>query len=277
VSRRLSLASPIRSIASVRTMSAMVYTKPFSTGGPATGWVGETDLRPETASQPLAQLSFPATEIYAMPSATQSLLDDAAVDIDQWIADEVEQVFAEREGAAFVSGDGVKKPTGFLTSATVAQAAWTWGKLGYLATGAAGAFAPANPSDILVDLVYGLKGGYRQNGTFVMNRRVQSTIRKFKDTTGNYLWTPPTAPGGKAMLMNFPIVEAEDMPDIAADSFALAFGDFRRGYLVVDRQGIRILRDPYSAKPYVLFYTTKRVGGGIQDFDAIKLLKFGVS
>lgn len=277
VSRRLSLASPIRSIASVRTISAMVYTKPFATSGPVTGWVGETDARPETASPPLAQLSFPATEIYAMPSATQSLLDDAAVDLDRWIADEVEQVFAEREGTAFVTGDGVKKPTGFLAAPKVAQSAWAWGKLGYLPTGVASAFAAANPSDVLVDLLYAVKGGYRQNGTFVMNRKVQSTVRKFKDTTGQYLWTPPSGPGGRAMLMNFPIVESEDMPDVAVDSFSIAFGDFRRGYLVVDRQGMRILRDPYSAKPYVLFYTTKRVGGGIQDFDAIKLLKFGVA
>jgi HK97 family phage major capsid protein len=277
VSRRLSIASPIRSIAGVRTISSMVYSKPFSTTGPATGWVGEADARPETASPPLAQLTFPAAEIYAMPSATQALLDDAAVNIDQWIAEEVDQVLAEKEGTAFVSGDGVKKPTGFLAATKVAQAAWSWGRLGYLATGVAGNFPAASPSDILVDLVYALKAGYRQNATFVMNRKVQSVFRKFKDASGNYLWSPPATPGGRAMLMNYPVAEAEDMPDMATDSFALAVGDFRRGYLVVDRQGMRILRDPYSAKPYVLFYTTKRVGGGIQDFDAIKLLKFGVS
>jgi HK97 family phage major capsid protein len=277
VSRRLSIASPIRSIASVRTISSMVYSKPFSTTGPATGWVGEADARPETASPPLAQLTFPAAEIYAMPSATQALLDDAAVNIDQWIAEEVDQVLAEKEGTAFVSGDGVKKPTGFLAATKAAQASWSWGRLGYLATGVAGNFPAASPSDILIDLVYALKAGYRQNATFVMNRKVQSVFRKFKDSTGNYLWSPPAMPGGRAMLMNYPVVEAEDMPDMATDSFALAVGDFRRGYLVVDRQGMRILRDPYSAKPYVLFYTTRRVGGGIQDFDAIKLLKFGVS
>jgi HK97 family phage major capsid protein len=277
VSRRLSIVSPIRSIASVRTISSMVYSKPFSTTGPATGWVGEADARPETASPPLAQLTFPAAEIYAMPSATQALLDDSAVNIDQWIAEEVDQVLAEKEGTAFVSGDGIKKPTGFLSATKIAQSSWSWGKLGYLATGVAGNFPAASPSDILVDLVYALKAGYRQNATFVMNRKVQSIFRKFKDSTGNYLWSPPATAGGRATLMNYPVVEAEDMPDMATDSFALAVGDFRRGYLVVDRQGMRILRDPYSAKPYILFYTTKRVGGGIQDFDAIKLLKFGVS
>lgn len=277
IARRLALISPIRSLATVRSISASVFNKAFSTTGPAAGWVGETDARPETTSQPLAQLSFPATEIYAMPSATQSLLDDAAVNVEQWIAEEVEQIFAERGGAAFVNGDGIKKPTGFLAPTKVANASWSWSKIGYLATGVAGAFAASNPSDILIDLIYALKAGYRQNATFVMNRKVQSAVRKFKTTTGDYLWQPPAAPGGKAMLMIFPIAEAEDMPDIATDSYSIAFGDFRRGYLVVDRMGIRVLRDPYSAKPYVLFYTTKRVGGGVQDFDAIKLLKFGLS
>ena len=140
-----------------------------------------------------------------------------------------------------------------------------------------GDFAATSPSDVLFDLVYALRAGYRQNARFVMNRKVQSRVRKFKTTTGEYIWEPPATLGGPATLMNFPLVEAEDMPDIAADSFSIAFGDFNRGYLVVDRLGVRVLRDPYSAKPYVLFYTTKRVGGGMQDFEAIKLLKFGTT
>jgi HK97 family phage major capsid protein len=152
-----------------------------------------------------------------------------------------------------------------------------WGKLGYVASGLAGGFAASNPSDALVDLVYALKAGYRQNAAFVMNRKTQAAIRKFKDTGGSYLWQPPSLAGGRASLMTFPLVEAEDMPDVATNSLSIAFGDFRRGYLVVDRSGVRVLRDPYSAKPYVLFYTTKRVGGGVQDFDAIKLMKFAAS
>jgi HK97 family phage major capsid protein len=239
--------------------------------------VGETAARPQTASQILSDLTFPVMELYAMPSATQTLLDDGAIDIEQWIADEVETVFAEKEGQAFIAGDGIDKPKGILSYTNVANSSWTWGNIGYLATGVAGAFGASNPSDQLIDLVYSLKGGYRQNGTFVMNRTTQSAIRRFRDTQGNYLWQPPATLGGQAQLMTFPVVEAEDMPAIAANSFSLAFGDFRRGYLVVDRMGIRILRDPFSAKPYVLFYTTKRVGGGVQDFEAIKLLKFGVS
>ena len=247
------------------------------TAGPATGWVGETDARPQTASPNLDALSFPAMELYAMPAATATLLDDSAVDLDEWIASEVELVFAMQEGAAFVGGDGVNKPKGFLSYPTAVNASWSWGNLGYLVSGAAGTFAASNPSDTLVDLIYALKAGYRQNGSFVMNRKTQATIRKFKDTTGAYLWQPPAQSGGRATLMTFPVVEAEDMPDVAANALAVAFGDFQRGYLIVDRVGVRVLRDPYSAKPYVLFYTTKRVGGGVQDFDAIKLLKMAAS
>ena len=277
IGRRLAAISPIRAIAGVREISGGVYKKPFMTAGPATGWVGETDARSQTTSPTLDALSFPAMELYAMPAATATLLDDSAVNIDEWIASEVELTFAVQEGAAFVSGDGSNKPKGFLSYDTVANGSWVWGKLGYIASGSAGAFPEDDPSDVLVDLIYALKAGYRQNGTFVMNRKTQGTIRKFKDTGGGYLWQPPAQAGGRASLMTFPLIEAEDMPDVGANSLSIAFGDFRRGYLIVDRLGVRVLRDPYSAKPYVLFYTTKRVGGGVQDFDAIKLVKFAAS
>ncbi len=277
IGQRLAAISPIRAISSVREISGNVYKKPFMTAGPATGWVGETDTRAQTTSPTLDALSFPAMELYAMPAATATLLDDSAVNIDEWIASEVELTFAVQEGAAFVNGDGSNKPRGFLNTTAVANGSWTWGNLGYVASGSAGAFPSSNPSDVLVDTIYALKAGYRQNGAFVMNRKTQAAIRKFKDTTGAYLWQPPAQAGGRASLMTFPLVEAEDMPDIAANSLSIAFGDFRRGYLIVDRLGVRVLRDPYSAKPYVLFYTTKRVGGGVQDFDAIKLVKFAAS
>ena len=275
--RRMTAASPIRAIASVREISTATYRKAFSTSGPASGWVAEADPRPETNNQKLADMSFPAMELYAMPAATQSLLDDAAVDVELWIAEEVDSAFAEQESAAFVNGNGVNRPAGFLSYPKSTMAAWSWGKTAYVPTGAAGALPAANPSDVLVDLIYSVRAGYRQNARFVMNRKTQSSIRKLKASTGEYLWQPPTGLGQSASLMNFPLVESEDMPDISADSFSIAFGDFQRGYLVVDRRGVRILRDPYSAKPYVLFYTTKRVGGGVQDFDAIKLLKFGTA
>ena len=209
-----------------------------------------------------------------MPAATQTLLDDAVVNIDDWLAGEVETAFAEQEGVAFVTGNGVSRPRGFLSYDAVANAAFVPGKLGFVTTGAAGAFPATNPADVLFDLVYALRAGYRQNAGFVMSRRTQSTIRKFKDSDGNYLWQPPLAADRAATLIGFPVTEAEAMPDLDTGSLSIAFGDFRRGYLVVDRIGLRVLRDPYSAKPYVLFYTTKRVGGGVQDFDAIKLLKF---
>lgn len=279
ISRLLTAVSPMRAICGVRQVSSSVYKKPITVTGPQVGWVGEIAARTQTNSQVIDELSFPTTELYAMPAATQSFLDDAAVDVGQWIADEVNAAFAEQETAAFITGNGVNKPSGFLNADTVAEDSWAWEKLGFIATGADGAFSASedvvDASDVLIDLVYALKAGYRQNATWLMNRRTQGAVRKLKDADGNYLWHPASAPDGRASLMGFPLVEAEDMPDIDVDATPIAFGDFRRGYLIVDRMGVNVLRDPYSAKPYVLFYTTKRVGGGIAGYDAIKLLKFG--
>ena len=277
IGRRLTAVSPIRSIAGIRTVSSGIYRKPFAIAGFPTGWVGETDARPETTTPTIAELEYPVMELYAMPAATNALLEDTAVDLDQWIAGEVEMAFAEQESAAFVAGDGNKKPRGFLNYATVDESVWVWGTIGTVPTGTAGAFDAAAPMDVLVDAVYALKAGYRQNAHFVMNRRTQAAIRKIKDADGNYIWAPPPSAGARASIMSFPVTEAEDMPDIGANSLAIAFGDFSRAYLIVDRIGVRVLRDPYSQKPYVLFYTTKRVGGGMQDFDALKLIKFGVA
>ena len=268
--------SPIRTIAGVRQVSGSVFKKPFATTGAATGWVAETAARPETNTPTLAELTFPTMELYAMPAATSSLLDDSAVNIDEWLAEEVRSAFSEQEGQAFVSGDGVNKPQGFLSYTTVDNASWAWGNVGTISTGVAGDFPASDPGDVLIDLIYAVRSGYRANGHFVMNRSTQGEIRKMKDVDGNYLWQPAASPGETPTLLGFPVTEAEDMPDITTDSLSIAFGDFSRGYLIVDRVGIRVLRDPYSAKPYVLFYTTKRVGGGIQDFDAIKLMKFGI-
>lgn len=266
--------SPIRAIAGVIQVSGSVYKKPFATSGAASGWVAAAAPRPQTDAPALTELAFPTMELYAMPAATQALLDDAAVNIDQWIADEVRAAFALQEGTAFITGDGVSKPKGLLAYDQVADSAWTHGKIGTIATGVSGGFPASNPADKLIDLVYAVKSGSRANAHFLMNRATQAVVRKLKDADGTYLWQPSIGPGQAPTLMGFPIAESEDMPDIAADATPIAFGDFRRGYLIVDRVGIRVLRDPYSAKPYVLFYTTKRVGGGVQDFEAIKLLKF---
>lgn len=266
--------SPMRAIASVRQVSGSVYKKPFATGGFATGWVAETAARTETNTPTLQELSFPTMELYAMPAATATLLDDSAVNIDEWIAEEVRDTFAQQEGTAFVSGDGSNKPKGFLTYTKVADGSWSWGNIGCIKTGVDGGFPASDPGHKLIDLIYTLKAGYRTGATFVFNRGTQAAIRKMKDGDGHYIWQPAAAAGEPSLLMGYPVVESEDMPTIANDSYSVAFGDFRRGYLIVDRVGIRVLRDPYSSKPYVLFYTTKRVGGGVQDFNAIKLLQF---
>ncbi len=277
IGRRLSVVSPIRALATIRQVSGAVLKKPFALSGMNTGWVAETAARPETATPQLSELSFETMELYAMPAATQALLDDSAVDIEAWIAGEVDTAFGEQEGAAFISGDGIGKPKGFLSYPVVDNDIWDWGNIGYVPTGVSGGFAASGPGDVLIDAAYCLKAGHRANANFIMNRTSQAAIRKFKDADGNYLWQPPSALGQPASLMGFPVTEAEDMPDIAAGSLAIAIGDFAAGYLVVDRMGVRVLRDPYSAKPYVLFYTTKRVGGGVQNFEAIKLVKFAVS
>ena len=276
IERRLMATSPMREIATVRTVASGVFRKPVSTAGIASGWVAETAARPETDPATLALLEFPAADLYANPAATQSLLDDALVDLDEWLAAEVEDAFAAQETQAFVNGDGTNKPKGFLGYSIVADASHAWGDIGYVASGVAGAFSASSPTDRLLDLIYAPKAQFRPNGRFVMNRKTVSAVRKFKDADGNYIWAPATRPGETASLLGYPVTEIETMPDIAANSCAIAFGDFQRGYLIVDRAGVRVLRDPYSAKPYVLFYTTKRVGGGVQNFDAIKVMKFAV-
>lgn len=277
IAHRLRDLSPIRALATVRQVTGAVLKKPFAIAGPDVGWVGEADVRPETTSSTFKEMAFPTMELYAMPAATSALLEDNAVDLDQWITAEIEAAFAEQEGAAFIAGDGTNKPRGLLDYTKVAESAWAWDKIGYIATGTDADLPASDASDVLLDTVYALKAGYRQNGNWLMSRKTQAAVRKLKDSDGDYIWKPPATADQKPSLMGFAVNEAEDMPAIGSDSYSIAFGDFARGYLVVDRRGVSVLRDPYSAKPYVLFYTTKRVGGGVQDFDAIKLIKFGVS
>ncbi|WP_370234142.1 MULTISPECIES: phage major capsid protein [Henriciella] len=268
IEARLMQASPMRQIASVRQTSAGVYRKPVSLGIGA-AWAGETDARPETTTAGLSLLEFPAGELYAMPAATQTLLNDSYADVDEWLADEVEAAFSIQESAAFVTGDGSGKPRGFLDYTIVAEASHAWGQIGSVA----GDFALDDAGDQLIDLIQTPKSQFRVNGRFVMNRRTVAAVRKLKDGDGRYLWRPGMN-GEAQTIFGYPVTELEDMPDIGPGNAAIAFGDFRRGYLIADRQGARVLRDPYSAKPYVLFYTTKRVGGGVQNFDAIKAMVF---
>lgn len=268
IESRLQAASPMRAIASIRQTSAGVYRKPVSLGA-AAQWAAETAARTETTAPDLALLDFPVGELYAMPAATQTLLEDAFADVDAWLADEVEVAFSAQESAAFISGDGVAKPKGMLDYTIKTEGTQVWGEIGSVA----GDFTAIDPADQLLDLIYAPKSQFRANGRFVMNRRTVSAVRKLKDGDGRYLWQPGTG-GDASTILGYPVTEIEEMPDIGAANAAIAFGDFRRGYLVVDRQGARVLRDPFSAKPYVLFYTTKRVGGGVQNFDAIKVMVF---
>ncbi|GBF58219.1 hypothetical protein PbB2_01891 [Candidatus Phycosocius bacilliformis] len=277
IDRRIIASSPMRRLAAIRTTSANVFRKPIAVTAPAVGWVAETAARTETATPSLDLLSFPMGEMYAMAAATQTLLDDALLDMDQWLAGEIAESFSAAESIAFISGDGVNKPKGLLAYTAAPDATATWGQLGYLASGVAGAFPAANPVDKLVDLTYAPKTPYRANASFLMNRRTVGLVRKFKDSAGQYIWQPSLVAGQPATLLGFPVVECEDMPDVSASGLAIAFGDFEKGYLIVDRADVRVLRDPYTNKPFVMFYVTKRLGGGVQNFDAIKLLKFTVS
>lgn len=279
IDRVLSTVSAMRGIARVVSISTSVYKKVVNQGGTTSGWVGEKDSRPETNTSQLSTLEFPAMELYANPGATQGLLDDSSVDIGAWLASEVDVVFAEQEGAAFISGNGVARPRGLLAYDTVANASYAWGKLGYIASGVAAALSDGsnNGVDKLIDLTYALKQGYRSNANWLMNRATAASIRKLKDSYGQYLWQPSTQAGQPGTLLGYPLVDDDNMSDVGANAFPIAFGDFQRGYLIVDRQGVRVLRDPYTNKPYVMFYTTKRVGGGVQNFEAIKLMKVATS
>jgi HK97 family phage major capsid protein len=269
----LAEVSPFRNLATIRAVSTANFTKPISSGGAVAGWAGDAETRTETTAPDLDLIEFPAGELYAMPAATQTLLDDSVADVDQWLAEEVQDVFSAQETAAFVLGDGVNKPRGILSYPQAADGSESKGEIGYVPTGVDGDFDAEAPIDALIDLTYAPETRYRRNASFIMNRRTLGRLRKFKDADGNYIWQASNQAGQPSTLLGFPVIEIEDMPDIASGSMPVAFGDFRRGYLIADRQGVRVLRDPYSAKPFVLFYTTKRVGGGIQDFSAIKLLK----
>jgi HK97 family phage major capsid protein len=274
----LKSASPIRSIANVVQVGTAGYRKLVTTGGTPSGWTAETDARPVTASPVFNEIAPPTGELYANPSASQAMLDDAQFDVEQWLADEIAAEFARAEGAAFVNGSGVNRPRGFLQAptATTADNARAFGTLQYLASGAAGDFA-ANATERLIDLVHALRAPYRQGAAFVMNATTLARIRKFKTSDGQFLWQPSLVAGTPATLLGYPVVEAEDMPDIAANSLSIAFGNFRHGYVVAERQETQILRDPYTNKPFVTFYATKRVGGAVTNSEAIKLMKFAAS
>lgn len=270
IDRVMAKTSAMRQLATVRAIGAATYKKLVGVAGTTSGWVGEGDTRDDTSTPKLSELEFPAMQIYAQPAATQEMLDDASFDIGAWLSDEVNIEFVEQEGSAFINGSGIKKPRGILQYDTAEDASWAWGKLGYKVSGSS---TDITSLDSLIDLTYALKQGFRQNASWLMNRITAAKLRKLKDSTGQYLWQPSTQLGQPATLSGYAVGDDDNMPDVGAGAFPVAFGDFRRGYLIVDRLGVRVLRDPFTSKGYVKFYTTKRVGGGVQQFEAIKLLK----
>lgn len=278
ISRVAQDVTAMRRVAAVQRISVgSSYTEFVSKGGAAASFVGETDARAETASPDLARVETFAHEMYSAPKASQQLLDDAQVDIGQWLVDEVGVAFAEKEGEKFITGSGVNEPKGILDYTTVANASYAWGSLGYIATGKAADWADSNPEDALVGLVYALKSRYRNGASFMANRKTLGEVRKFKTTMG-YLWQPSMQAGEPSLLLGYPVYEDDNMQDHdTAGNLSIAFGDFRAGYRIVDHVGVRVLRDPYTDKPYVSFYTTKRVGGQVRNFEAIKVLKTAAS
>ncbi len=279
IARTLADISPIRSIAQVVQTGTAGYRKLVTTGGTPSGWVSETAARPETDTPAFAEIAPPSGELYANPAASQAMLDDAAFDVESWLAGEIAEEFARAEGAAFVNGSGTNRPRGFLNGTPTPQddAVRAFGTLQYVASGADGNFASVSPEDRLVDLVHALRPAYRQGASFVMNSSTLARIRKMKSDDGAFLWQPSLAAGQPATLLGYPVVEAEDMPDIAANSLSIAFGNFRAGYLIAERSATTILRDPFTNKPFVHFYATKRIGGQVMNSEAIKLMKFAAS
>lgn len=269
----LNTTASIRAIASVVQVEATSYDVLVDHTDVGAGWATEADPQTETATPQIDRITIGLHELSALPKASQRLLDDSAFDIEGWLAGRIANKFARAEAAAFVNGDGVDKPKGFLTHPAVDNDVWTWGNLGYVPTEVDGEVTP----DAIIELVYALGAEYRANGAFVMNSKTAGRVRKLTDADGRFLWSDGLAAGEPALLMGYPVLVAEDMPDVTSDSLSIAFGDFRAGYTVAERPDLRILRDPFSAKPHVLFYATKRVGGDVSDFAAIKLLKFGVA
>jgi HK97 family phage major capsid protein len=269
----LNATASIRSIASVVHVEATSYDVLVDHSDVGTGWATETSTVTEGATPQIDRITIPLHELSALPKASQRLLDDSAFDIEGWLAGRIADKFARAEAASFVNGDGIDKPKGFLAHTAVDDAIWAWGNLGYVPTGVDGDVT----AESIIDVVYALGAEYRANAAFVMNSKTAGLVRKLKDNDGRFLWSDGLAAGQPATLMGYPVLVAEDMPDASTDGHAIAFGDFAAGYTVAERPDLRVLRDPFSAKPHVLFYATKRVGGDVSDFAAIKLLKFATA
>ena len=278
IERIAKIISPVRAVARVQAISGPSLKIPIDRLGFNSGWVGEVDARPQTNTGDLGMVEPPMGEIYANARASQTLLDDAAINVEQWFAESIAEEFAFQEGAAFINGDGVKKPRGFMTAAKAEQTGLTepaFGTLGFVKSGSATGFAPATATtgDAFTDVVRALKPVYRGGAVFAMNRLTEANIAKLKDADGAPLWRMSLRDGLPSQLVGYGIQIMDDMPDIGNGNDPIAFGNFQQAYIIVDRIGIRTLRDPYTAKPYVIFYSTKRVGGGLYKSEALKLIR----
>ncbi len=273
----LSSTASLRSIANVVQIDATSYDVIVDNTDVGSGWQAELTAVTETTTPNINRISIKLNDLSAMPKASQRLLDDAAFDVEGWLSQKIATRFIRAEASAFINGTGTDQPKGIMLPTKVANASWTWGNLGYVPTGASSDFNTSNPLDCLVTLVYALAADYRANATFVMNSKTAGAVRKIKDTVGRFMWTDSITVGQPATLMGYRVLVSEDMPDIGTNTYPIAFGDFYAGYTIAERPDLRILRDPFSAKPNVLFYASKRVGGDITDFAAIKLLKVAVS
>jgi HK97 family phage major capsid protein len=274
ITRVVTQVGAMRSLATVRSIGSSSLKKIAQTSGAAFGgWGNEKTAATETGTPDLAELEFVPGTCWAAPRATTELLEDASIDIANWLVGEVDLVFDEQEGSAFATGDGKNKPKGVLGYDKIVNSSYSWGSIGYVRSGAAADFAAANPSDRLMDLMHAVKRQYRSGASFVMTDKSLAAIRKFKDGQGNYLWVPGLQGGVVGVLLGKPVVTDDFWDELGADKFPLGYGDWKRGYVIVDRRGTTVLRDPYTAQPYVKFIVTRRVGGGMQNFEAVKLMK----
>jgi len=270
--------SPIRQIATVRQVGSTDYKELFDIGGAGFEWVGETDPRNQTDTPNLVEVAPTFGMASAKPQASEESLDDLFFNVEDWLTGSASESMAVGEGVAFIRGDGNKKPTGILggpAPVATADAARAFGTLQYLASGQAAAL-PSNP-EVFLDMVYALRARYRNNAQWLTSKLILAALRKYKDGDGRYLWQPALTAGQPATFLGYGITEAEDMPALAANAFPLAFGDFKEGYLICDRVGMRITRDEITTPGFVKFYVRKRVGGKLRNTQAIKLLKIAAA
>ncbi len=269
--------SVMRQIANVQTISTAKLEGLLDNDEASAGWVSELGTRSDSSTPQVGKWEIEAHELYAMPKISQKLIDDAAMNVESWLAAKVADKFARVEGTAFATGDGIGKPRGLFsyTTAATGDATRAWGTFEHVATGTSADFNSTTKADPLFDLIGAFKDQYLQNAKFLMRREVRTKLRKLRGATSDlYLWEPSMQAGQPDKLNGYPVVIDQYVPTLAANSLSLAFGDFAEAFTIVDRIGIRTLRDPYTAKPYVVFYSTARTGSGAVNFEAVKFLKF---